>query len=189
MAADRLVTYGNQATYGARKIRKVDVVGGHALLTGAGDGALVGVLATRLTAALVQAGIDAPAPPANDLAELHDWADGVALTASSVLADATPPVTITENDKQIIDGALLLGYAGHLWYLFTNQAAWVDSGVATLGIGSEIALGAAVVALNGGATPRAAADRAVRLACDYIPGCGLGPSLPPLSVQLDTPVA
>lgn len=196
MAADRLVNYGDQATHGVRKIRRVDLNGRPGLLAAAGNGALLGVLTVGLPPALAEADVAPPtggpftlgtSAPASG--ELADWADRVAQVATGVLAETTPPLTATDHESATsIDGALLLGYAGQLFYLFTHQAAHVSDGVGTLGAGSEVALGAATVALRGGASRVEAADVAVRLACDYIPGCGLGPGgLPPYVLDLEAP--
>lgn len=168
MAADRQTNYATQAVYGARKIYRLGARR-EVLLAAAGNGALPGMLARHLQVDEVPAARD------TDVDELLDWAGAVACAATDIAAGATPALLHDDGGHRSLDGALLLGYAGHLFYLFTNQAQWVPDGVASLGVGSEVALGAMHTALRAGQTPEQAAVGAVELACRFCPGCGLGP--------------
>jgi hypothetical protein len=168
IAADRYTNYESQAVYGARKIRRYGPEG-KILIAGAGNLALQSVLSRQLKlddAPAVDAGID----------ELSDWADTVAMVATEILAGSDPPLLSDHEGQRFIDGTLLLGYAGQLFYLFTHQAAWASDGIASLGGASEVALGVMHTALRLGQTPEAAVVGAVELACHFSPACGLGTS-------------
>ena len=180
LAADRQVQYGNQAVHGARKLRRIALDGGDVVIGVAGSGALM----TTTARMLAQTGL--PNVPPNAAADdaVDDWANMVAEAITALAAATNPPVTITrEGQSGDIDGAVLLGVAGRLYYLFGNQSARAVDGIATLGIGSELALGAVLVGLRHGLTPDEVAAHAVELACRYIPGCGLG-GQPPLMMTL-----
>lgn len=176
MAADRQTNYENQAVFGARKVRRLAVGEQVALIAAAGNGALPNVLVQHLEIKTATPVLSA------DLAEVQDWADVVASAATEVLAECTPPLLSTDSRdaSQAIDGALLLGFAGHLFYLFTHQAAHVPDGVGALGSGSDVALGAMHVALEQLTPEQAAVRGGVELACVFAPYCGLGPGGSPL---------
>lgn len=55
----------------------------------------------------------------------------------------------------------------------TNLATPVPNGVAALGIGSQLALGAMHAALTARVDPLTAVQQAVHLACRYTAGCGI----------------
>ena len=61
----------------------------------------------------------------------------------------------------------------HLWMLTTHSVIRPYDDVASIGSGSEIALGSLHTALELGTGPRAAVELAVRLASTYDSGCGL----------------
>lgn len=174
MVADRQTNYGDQAVYGARKIRRLTCGSGEVLIAASGNGAILNVIGRHCK-------LDhAPGADAA-LTELQDWADVVAESVAGVLASSTPPLL---SEGRAIDGALLLGVHGHLFYLFTHQAAHAPDGVAVLGCGSEVALGAMHVALRAGTGPEDAAVLGVELGCEFMAGCGLGPSGSPLIERL-----
>lgn len=173
MAADRQTNYGVQAIYGAQKIRRLTVGKDEVLIACSGNGGLLAVLQRNLYDALVGAAVpDADA----ELVEVQRWADTIAAAATEVLAATQPPLLEASSDgsSQSIDGAVLLGWGGYLFYLFTHQAVLVPDGIASLGSGSELALGVMHTALELGNDPEGAACRAVHLACRFVDGCGLG---------------
>ncbi len=168
MAADWQTGYGGiQAVFGARKVRRLAVGHDQALVAASGNGALLGVLQRHLT-------VDAPDAAAS-LDELQRWADVVASGATEVYAGTEPSLLrgADSDSAASMDGALLLGYRGHLFYLFTHQAVHVPDGIATLGSGSELALGAVHTALGCQVRPIEAVRNAVMLASRFCEGCGL----------------
>lgn len=181
IAADRQTNYQNQAVFGARKVRRL-ILGNarSALLAATGSGGLLNVLTQHLKTD------DAP-PPDADLTTAQDWADVIASAATEVLAKTEPALLSTEQHDQTraIDGALLLAHGGRLFYLFTHQACHVPDGVASLGSGGEVALGAMHAALAYGASPDDAAVGAVLLACRFAGYCGLGDGAGPHVMHLD----
>lgn len=167
MAADRRSNYDNQAVYGTRKIRRYGSEG-NVLIAVCGNLSVQSILRRRLK-------VDPPAASAS-IDELSDWADAVALVATELLAGADPPMLGDDGGQRFIAGAALLGYAGQLFHLFTHGAAWASDGIASLGSGAEVALGAMHTSLRLGQTPQDAVVTAVDLACRFSPGCGVTPS-------------
>lgn len=179
IAADRATNYKNQAAWGARKVRRIDVatpgmIRREALLALAGHGGGL--------AAVLQSPLDLPPMPFTDVEDdLDDWADAMAAATTGILAGLQPPLLDDDGDGMSATGAdYLLGVNGRLWYLFTHHACRVVDGVAAIGIGSEVALGAMHVALAHAAAPLTATAVAVDLACRLSPGCSLGPTGKPL---------
>lgn len=167
MAADRRTNSENQAVYGTRKIRRYGPEG-NVLVGVCGNIALQSIFGRHLK-------LDPPAAGAS-IDELCDWADGVASVATEVLACADPPMLSDVGGQRLIAGEVLLGYAGQLFHLFTHAAAWASDGIASLGSGSEVALGVMHTALRFGQTPEDAVVAAVDLACHFTPACGVSPS-------------
>lgn len=174
MAADTAIDYHGTYLLGFPKVRRLEL-GAHrsilradpgvgtALLAASGDGAMLGALQRHLH-------ID-DVPDRADITGVSEWADTVAAAATQILAEQTPPIIETQSGRQGIDGALLLGWAGHLFYLFTHQAHRCADGVGVLGSGCDIAFGAVHTALRAGGQPRTAVLQAVMLACDHCGGC------------------
>lgn len=173
MAGDRQTNYQQQAVYGARKIRRHTAGSGEVLIAASGSGAISNMVARHCK-------LDHAPDAQATLVELQDWADVVGEAVTGVLAGAQPPLL----DGGQIPGALLLGVHGHLFYLFTHQAAYVSDGVAALGSGSEVALGAMHAALRHGDGPLDAVLLGVELGCTYMDGCGFGPGGAPQIEEL-----
>lgn len=169
MVADTETSYCGSPIYGARKIRRLHFKNtlGEVLIAGAGNGALGQVLARHLSIH------SAPTSRARKPNAMDDWAETVAEAVAGVLADAKPPLTVAHEGGTVLDGALLLGYAGRLWYLFTHMAQPAPDGVAAIGSGSDIAMGAMHTGLAAGAEPLLCATDAVLLACRFAPGVGV----------------
>jgi len=173
MAADRQTSYQQQAVYGAKKIRRLTAGSGEVLIAASGNGALPNVVARHCK-------LDHAPDAGATLSELQEWADVVAEAATEVLANAQPPLL----EQGSIDGTLLLAARGHLFYLFTHQAAHAADGVAALGSGSEVALGAMHAALRHGDEPLDAVLLGVELGCTFMDGCGFGPGGAPQIEEL-----
>lgn len=171
MGADRQTNCENHAVHGARKIRRIPVgdTGGYVLLAAAGNGAMPNLLAQHLK-------VEQTPGPDDDTPAVQDWADVIASAATEVLAGTEPAMLTGGNhdEPRSMDGALLLALRGRLFYLFTHQTAYVPDGVAALGSGADVALGAMHVALDRGDAPDAAVTSAVALACRFSPYCGVG---------------
>ncbi len=171
MAADTASAYQGTIITGARKIRRLrtsnDV---DYLLAAAGNGSLAQVPSRALT---VPSTPDAAGPDeAWDL-----WAEAIASAVTEIAADTSPPITMPHPDgSTVLDGALLLGCAGRLWYLFTHQALRISEGLAALGSGADIAFGvlacARVLAV---VEPVAQVGLALQIACKYDAWTGVGP--------------
>lgn len=175
MAADTGNTYSGEKIYGAVKIRRIAAVDGtgEVLVAAAGNGAAL---------SLLQAGMrieQVPARPGD-----QGWADGFAHQATRVLAEATPPVLhVPDGDgEQVISATLLLGVAGELWYVFTNQASLAVLGYAAIGTGSAAAMGALMVSVGAGMEPSVCIGNGIRAACLVSPFCTVGDGGPLVEV-------
>jgi ATP-dependent protease HslVU (ClpYQ) peptidase subunit len=164
MAADTATNYCGTRVDGAVKVRRIDVAGEAALIAAAGNGALLPVILRNLK-------VDAQPDPG----DAQQWTDEIAGAITDICAAQTPPLL---EDGERIDGALLLGWRGQLWYLFTHQATLVADGVAALGAGCDTALGAMHASLDRGADVEESTRTAVRLACRFAEGCAVGESGP-----------
>jgi ATP-dependent protease HslVU (ClpYQ) peptidase subunit len=173
MAADRQTNYQQQAIFGAKKIRRHTAGSGEVLIAASGAGAISNMVARHCK-------LDHAPDATATLAELQEWADVVAEAVTEVLANAQPPLIESGG----INGALLLGVHGQLFYLFTHQAAHAADGVAALGSGSEVALGAMHAALRHGDQPLDAVLLGVELGCTFMDGCGFGPGGAPQIEEL-----
>lgn len=163
MAADTATNYSGTYVDGAIKIRNLQVGDQPALIAASGNGAILSIVERHLK-------LD-HAPDPVDTGDVQKWADATATAISELCAGQTPPL-LEENR---IDGAFLLGWAGHLIYLFTHQAVLVPDGIAALGSGCDVSLGAMHVAMKHDTAPDVAVVDAVHLACRFSEGCGVGP--------------
>ena len=174
MAADTCTNYAGTDLCGAVKIRTLRWTSPSgpdaALIAASGNGALAAVAAREVRLSTDNGAV----PDASNVAAVQSWADEIATAVAEVMAKQSPPIL----DENRIDGALLLGWSGHLFYLFTHQAARVPDGVAALGTGTDVALGAMHTALDAGASPESATTGAVLLACQLISGCRVDASGP-----------
>lgn len=127
MAADSLVNvYDRPIIGGVRKIRRLPVSeSSDALIGFCGDGGLADLLDARVTL-----------PPAPADGDLQQWAASV----SYAVTDAAVEAGLVEDGR--IDGHLLLAYRGRLWTLLHAQAIPHPDGVAALGSGEGLAIGA-----------------------------------------------
>lgn len=167
MAADTATNYVGTRIDGAVKVRAVDLWGEQVLLAASGNGALLAVIARELP----DSDDVASHPPAEDVnGSDQKWADHVATAISEILAEQAPPL-LEDNS---IDGALLVGWRGRIFYVFTHMATFVSGGIAAMGSGTDMAIGVMCAALTRGASPDEAVRDAVMLACHHIEGCGIG---------------
>lgn len=166
MVGDRQAGYCGSPRYGIRKIRRHGFTNdrGEFLLAVAGSGGPLALLTAELQVHSGPSGAD----PAQDV-----WAEAVARAVTQVLAESTPPELDHSGGESHITSTLLLGHAGRLWYLQTNVAHPVPDGIASIGSGSDIAMGAMHVALDLALDPDDAATRAVVLACRFDNDCGV----------------
>ncbi len=144
------------------------------LIGGAGNSAIVPVLQRNLS-------LKGTPPPAVTTEDADEWAGTVAAAVTDILHNTKPALTTSPSDSAAtLDGVLLLAWRTHLWMLFTHAAIRSQEGVAAVGSGTDVALGAMHTALALGDTPRNAVARAVTLASTYADGCridGRGPIL------------
>ncbi|MFD4457684.1 hypothetical protein [Nocardia sp. NPDC058480] len=132
------------------------------LIGAAGNGAILAVLRRGLTL------------PAFHRKDPDSWASEVARRITELLATASPPLTIEEQDGvTAIDGNLLLACDRGLWLIQTHAAMRVRPGIAAVGSGRDLALGSVHADLRHGVTAKAAVESAVRLASTYDSGCGV----------------
>lgn len=170
MAADRLTNYGGTGVYMSdNKIRRIATrsTGEHVLFAASGHGAMLAVIGRHLK-------IESMPIDSEDEDDVQDWADAIANAITELMADQTPPILHgNDGDETTINGALLLGWRGHLFYLFTHHAVRVHDGIAALGSGADVALGALHASTALEAEALEAVDLAVRLACRLMDGCGI----------------
>lgn len=134
MAADSLTNvYERPIVNGARKIRRIKVGEGEALLGFCGSGGL--------TAAVYDIKFDDEPDPAKD-ADVAQWA----ATVAGALQDWAADAGLTEGGR--IDGSILLGWRGRLWTISEIQAIPHPDGRAALGSGEGPAIGALDVLLD-----------------------------------------
>lgn len=117
----------------ARKMRIVPVGtgGGHALVAFSGDGALAALFDVEAARGI---NIEPPAGLFDD----DRWASQVAAWVTTLGVDAG----LVDRDDGRLDALLILGWRGRLWTLLHNQAVPMTDGVAVLGSGGDVALGA-----------------------------------------------
>lgn len=171
IGADTANTIANSHVYGTRKAGKLRANGAlrdQSLVAVTGNGALLPLAMSLDTTDYV--GGDA------------DFGQYVAEKLTAAAFRAEPRLIIQYPDKgEQIDGNVMLGYRGRLWTLLTNQAHEHTDGIATLGVGRELALGYLTGALHH--RPQAwsdtdVVDAAVRFTCHHEPWCGIDESGP-----------
>lgn len=148
MAADSMTTvYDRPIPNAARKIRRLPVGHAEALIGVCGDGGLADLLTTRVTL-----------PSLEGMGDLQIWAAHVAY----VVTDRAIEAGLTEDGR--VDGHFLLGHAGQLWTLIHAQAIPHPDGIAALGSGEALAIGA-IDALEASNDPVQTLGRALQIAC------------------------
>jgi ATP-dependent protease HslVU (ClpYQ) peptidase subunit len=150
MAGDSLTrVYDRPIRDGIRKVLRLPVgkAGEECLFGISGDGALADILSARLT-------LDAPGP--NE--DLQPWAAAVIWAITELAGDAGL------TDAGQIDGSLLLGFRGRLWTLANNFAIPSTDGVAAIGSGEAVAVGALDVLLEQNCELGQAMTTALRIA-------------------------
>lgn len=153
MAADTLTNVYERPVFGAaRKIRRISLAGeAECLIAASGEGGF----ADMVTRHLKLDGI-----PGQDDAD--DWAASVA----EAITDLGVERGFTEQGR--LAGSLLLGWGGRLWTVVHAQAIAIPAGIAALGSGEGIAMGAMGHARDTGCSDDAFTVRsAVRIACRY----------------------
>lgn len=150
MAGDMLTNiYDRPMPGSARKILRGEAVGGAELLFGvSGDGALLG---------LIDAELDVPRPPRAG-ADPQRWAHQIAIAVTRIAVEHSVV------DEGRLSGCVLLGFAGRVWTLTHAQAIPHPDGVAAIGSGEGLAIGALDALLGMGVEPRGALLRAVSIA-------------------------
>lgn len=139
MGADRATNVYDRPVLGANKVHKHRAKDGGQLLLGyAGSGALPSVVAADLTI---------EATPADDDDASQLWADAIARAITEVAASAR-----LLNDEGMLDATLLLGHRDRLWTVTHMQAIRHADGLAAVGSGEGIALGAVHAGLALGET-------------------------------------
>lgn len=151
MAADSQVTcYDRPVIGGIGKILRLATADGQPLLAGAsGSAALAGLLEVDL---------EVPAAPADD-ADPQRWAYKVARAVTQLAVD-----TGCVSDGQM-DGSVLLGWNGRVWTLTHAQAIPHVDGIAAIGSGEGVAIGAVDALLGQGVDPADAVRLALQIAC------------------------
>lgn len=105
-------------------------------------------------------------------AEVDRWAYAVAAAITELLADTNPPLTMHNSEGAPgIDGAILMAWRQHLWYVTTHQALRPADNVAAIGSGSDVALGSIHTGLAAGHDADHAVAEAIRWACLIDTGC------------------
>lgn len=168
MAGDTANTYGGNTIHGTVKVRRIPTVdgAGEVLVGFAGTGASASLLQRHLKVHRLPSGTD----------DTQAWADGVAHDITRVFAEATPPLLGADSDgEQSLTASVLLGAAGRLWYVFTNQATEALRGYAAIGHGAPAAMGALMVADQLNMEPADCLHLGLSAACDVSPYCAIGP--------------
>lgn len=174
MGCDTAADYRGTAIYRADgKIAQWETAQGDRVLLGAaGNAAIVPILLRRLHIG------DGPA----DDADAQTWASALAEKITGVLADAHPAVLTPAGADAAagVDGMLLLAWRHRLWLVHTHEALPPYPGIAAVGSGTDLALGALHTASAVGVGAYTAVEMAVALACAFDSGCsidGRGPLL------------
>lgn len=129
MASDTVCNVGSRHVGGVGKILKFPVGDGaeHTLIAYSGAAAGAGLLRSGL-----EKGIESPV----DGSDLQGWADDLALTITGLYVDAG----CLDDGK--MDANLLIGFQGNVWTLNHATAVRHPDGIASIGSGADIALGA-----------------------------------------------
>lgn len=142
---------------------------------------LVGVSGNAGMVGRIRAGWDpdaVPAPPRGPVDVTQEWADEVAGMLTRPILDAA----MVDSEGRM-DGHLLLGAAGQVWTVFHHAAIWHPDGVAAVGSGEGLVIGAMDVLLGRpGWQPATALVEAVEVACRRDQWSGL-----PLQVEMIGP--
>lgn len=151
MAADSLINvYERPIPGGARKIRRIKVGDGEILVAASGNSGLMAVAGSLL---------HVDAEPAEG-ADPQPWAEAIAVAATQLAMDQSL------LDHGTMDGCLLLGWRGRLWTISHATAIPHDDGIAALGSGEGMAIGAidALLAACPDMPPQQVVARAVDIA-------------------------
>jgi ATP-dependent protease HslVU (ClpYQ) peptidase subunit len=171
MGCDSAANYSGTAVYMAgSKVSRLTSRGGTVLLGVSGWAGMLPTIERRLTF-----DGDFALPTGGGESFIDGWAQNVAEQITGILADSSPSFIRTADTAGAaqIDGVLLMGWNRYLWIISTHSAVRPRNGVAAIGSGADIALGAIHTALDNGIDPTDAVRRAVELAALYDSGCGL----------------
>jgi ATP-dependent protease HslVU (ClpYQ) peptidase subunit len=150
MAADSLVNvYDRAVPAGARKIRRVKAGRSEALVAGAGHSGILAAISR----------LNLETEPANQ-DDAQRWAESVAVQATRLAVD------LSLLDDGTMNGTVLLGWGGRLWTISHATAIPHADGIAAIGCGEGLAIGAIDALLDAGLqiTPTDLVVRAVTLA-------------------------
>lgn len=151
MAADSSINvYDRAVCDGARKIRRLKAGTDGVLVAGAGE---AGILAIASQLQLDQ--------PPDDGDDPQPWVEAVALQATRLAVD------LSLLGEGRMAGTLLFGWRGRLWTISHATAIPHADGIAALGCGEGVAIGAIDALLDAGldVPPAELVVRAVTLAC------------------------
>lgn len=157
MAADSCNNVHDRPIVGsAQKITRKVIDGRPVLFGVCGAGALAQLTARRLQLPHLPTFADWQTD-----APLQAWAHD----AASAVTDMARGHGIT-RDSGVIDGTLLMGFAGRLWTITDHQAIPQPDGIAAIGSGDELAIGA-LHALIDEVDAAWAVRRALEIACAH----------------------
>jgi ATP-dependent protease HslVU (ClpYQ) peptidase subunit len=151
MAADSSVNiYDRAISGGVKKIRRIKTGDAEILIGCSGNAGLPGVVDGRLKVDAVPTDGQDPQP----------WADAIAFAVTSLAAEHHL------FDDGSLDGHLILGWGGRVWSINTSVAVAHADGIAAIGSGEGLAVGAIDALLaNTDADPPRIVTEAVMIAC------------------------
>ena len=155
IASDTAMSLGNRPILGSKKLFRLGAGSSEVLLgfCGAGAGG------TLLRKGWPDLGLSAPSK--TDAASLQDFAEDVAIAVTKLYVDAG----IVEDGR--MDGNLLLAFRGGLWTVSHHQAMFHEDGMASIGTGDDLALGALIAMLKlKGYSDTAPIEDLVRISCE-----------------------
>ena len=152
MAADTLTHVYDRPVTGVRKLLRMRVGErrpfSELLLGFAGDAALV---------PLVAAGMEFKHAPGSD-DDVQAWVDGIAQSVTQAAVEAG----IVDDGR--MDGLVVLGWHGRVWTIGHSYSIPHEDGVAAVGSGEGLALGAIDTLLAGGVPPQEAVVAGLQVA-------------------------
>ncbi|ORL40178.1 hypothetical protein A6F59_16715 [Prescottella equi] len=180
MGSDIAVDYcGTVIHKAASKVFAVTTVDGERVLFGvAGNGGLGSAIKRSLA-------IDGTPDP-DDHEAADNWASTVTEAITGICDSTTPRLTTAvDGSSDTLDGAMLMAWRQHLWYVFTHTAFRPNDGVAAVGSGDEAARGSMYTSLSHGADAYTAVHDAVKWASNINIGCRLDDRGPLVSATVD----
>ncbi|RBO87040.1 hypothetical protein [Nocardia puris] len=109
------------------------------LTTGTGEPVLFGASGHGAILPLLRRNLVLPERPSNRYVD--DWANATAAAITKILATANPPVT-HNDDGAGLDGNILMAWRNRIWLVHAHEALPTHGGIAAIGSGRDLALGA-----------------------------------------------